>query len=530
MATVTYDSILGGQAGTSNFAGRGQFYASLGIDPAQPIDDSDTNFSTIASGLLRPAASQKFSGTTVTSAPLWMKTNPKDSNVYVYDANGSAYTVDSTISTVTALADGGSLTGSLGNGLEYNDNYMYFATNTDVKRYGPLNGAPGFSSYFVTGLGFTAMTNTVYPTTFKNNLAIPNHPMHRHSDGALYVGDVVGNRGAIHKIQTSFTAVEGDTNNGSFYYKLTFGYGLWPTAIETLGTDLAVALIEGSNTGLRQMPAKIGFWDTISTAFNKITWVEFPDPLITAMKNVNGVLYVVSGSYQTRGFRISKFTGGYSFSEVFYSEVGEPCLQGAIDATLDRCVFGSHTTIPESDGCVFGIGLQKRLLSNGVFNVMRSTGGTSSTNVTAVCFADATEMGFYAPIIGWTQAGDGSTGVSHGLDKQGTQYNNAPSVMWFPKTRIGAPFVINSIHIPFTKPMAANMIVTAKLYSDDGASSQTLQVINNTTYPNSEKSTKTLRNIGFRGEQNFWLELRWTGSALLTLGLPVKVDFEVMPD
>lgn len=526
---IRIESILGGQSPTSHFAGSGQFRASLGIDPAQPIDDNDTAYSTVASGLVRPVASEKFSGTTVASAPLWMKTNPKDSNVYVYDARGSAYTIDSTLTTVTALSDAGHLSLSRGNGMEYHDNYILFAKNTTIARYGPLNGTPTFDpDYWGTTLAKTALSDTTYPTTFKNNIQLPNHVMCRHSDGATYFADVVGNQGYLHYIKTTKTTVEGDTNNGSTYLALPFGYGLWPTALESFGQELAIALYEGSSTGLRQKQAKLGFWDTTSTNFNKIVWVEFPDSIITAMKNVNGILYVVSGNYKTKGFRVTRFLGGYSFEEVYYSETGEPCLPGAIDGLLNRVVFGSHTTVPESDGCVYGVGLQKASLGTGLFNIMRATGGNSSTSVTAVCFADASAMNFYTPIIGWSQAGEGSTGASHGLDKQGTAYNNAPSVLWGSVIRMGQNFKITEVHIPLAQAVGVNMIVTPKIYTDDGINSVTMTAINNT---NDSGKVSVVRRSGSAGEtitgqNNFWLELKSTGSALLTASLPIIIRGE----
>lgn len=529
--TIRIESIIGGHSPTTHFGRNNQFRASLGIDPGQPSDDQDSIYSTIASGLLRPAASQKFSGSTITSAPLWMIPNPKDANVYVYDANGSAYTADATFTTVTGLSDTGLLTNSLGNGAEYYDNYIYFAKNTTIARYGPLNGSPSFNGdYWVTTLSKTALVNTTYPTTFKNSLQIPNHVMKRHSDGKLYFADVVGNQGNIHYISTTKSSVEGDTDSTSTYAALTFGYGLWPTALESLDADLVIALYEGNASALRQPRAKIGFWDTTSTNVNKITWYEFPDQIITAMKNVNGVLYVISGNFNSRGFRVSKFIGGYSFQEIFYSETGEPCLPGAIDGILNRALIGSHTNVPESDGCVYSSGLEKASMGSGFFNVMRSTGGTSSTNVTAVLVADNDELGFVVPVIGWTQSGDGSTGVSHGLDKQGTTYNNAPSVWWSQLFRIGQPFKITKIRIPLTQAVAANMTVIPKIYTDDGVgSSYTLTTINNTNYPNSE------RNIVYRlenmtGKHNFWLEFRWSGSALLTINLPIVIEYELVAD
>ncbi len=527
--TIKIENILGGQSPASHFSTGSQFRTSLGIDPGQPINDLDSPYSKVASGLLRPAASEKFSGSVIEAAPLWIKTNPKDSNVYVSDAKSSMYSIDSAFSSVTALSDGGSLSNGLGNGFDYYDNYMYSFLNTDVARYGPLNGTPAFNGTFLSGsMSTTAMTNTPYPTTFKNKIQIPNHPCHRHSDGVFYFGDVINNQGYIRAIRTSKGTVEGDTIGSAD--SLAFGYGLWPTSIESYGSDIATSLIEMSNNGVLQPRAKMAFWDTTSTRFNKITWVEFPDSLITAQKNVNGVLYVVSGNYQTEGFRITKFVGGYSFQEVYYSETGEPCLQGGIDALLNRVVFGNHTTIPESDGCVYGLGLQKNVLSQGAFNLMRSTGGNSSTSATAVCFADATSFSFAVPIIGWTQAGDGSTGATHGLDKQGTAYNNAPSVFWSALQRIGERFKIKSVEIPLAQAIAANMIVTPKLYFDDGQTTHDFNgaIINNTKYP-SKKRVK-LRPNGATGENNFWLELKWTGSALCTVSLPIIIKGEIFED
>src|SRR6185503_16151315 len=127
MQTIRIDSILGGHAPTSNFAGKSQFRASLGIDPAQPIDDADTKYSSVASGLLRPVAAQNFTSSTLVKAPLWMNTNPKDSNVYVLDAQGSAYSLAAGLTAATALSDAGTLAGT-GNGAAYYDNYEYFAT------------------------------------------------------------------------------------------------------------------------------------------------------------------------------------------------------------------------------------------------------------------------------------------------------------------------------------------------------------------------------------------------------------------
>ena len=507
----------------SHFNGAGQFRASLGIDPAQPIDDLDTAYSSVASGILRPVAAQNFTSSTIVKAPMWMNTNPKDGNVYVLDYQGSTYSLSSALTSATALSDGGTMSGT-GNGSAYYDNYQYFAKGTDICRYGPLNGAPTFTGNYWTGaLGKAALTDTTYPTDFLNGIRYPNHPMHRHSDGKLYFGDVSGNQGIINKISTTKTTVEGDTNNGSTLAALTFGYGLWPMAIESYNSGLAIALFEGSSVNLRQTRAKLAFWDTTSNNFNTIVWVEYPDSLITALRNVNGILYVFSGNYRSAGFRITKFTGGYSFHEVYYSETGQPPFQGAVDAIVNRVLMGTYTTIPEPAGCVYSVGLQKHALGQGIFNTSRAT-GPSTCGVTSICSASNSELGFYSPIVGW--AGDGQ----YGIDKQGTQYNNAPSVWWSQVYRMGTPFRINGIRLPFAQAIAAGMTLTAKIYVDDGSNSQTLTVIDTSSFPNSERATKGFHNIGIQGQNNFWVELKWTGTNLLTVALPIIIDYELIPD
>ncbi len=544
---IIIESIFGGHSPSTHFARTDQFRGSLGIDPAQPIKDLPMTAASLgASGLLRPVGSQKISSTTITNPPLWIKPTPKSSSVFVYDSVGSAYTFDVVSMTVTALSDAGTLSSSSGNGMEYYDNYIYFAKNTDIARYGPLNGSAGFNPSFWQGtLSKGALEDTTYLKDTRTNLfGYPNHPMHRHSDGILYIGDVQGNLGTIHTIKTTKGSVEGDTDNGSTINKLQFGYGLWPTALESYGSDLAIALFEGSSTGgVRQMPAKIAFWDTNSQNFNKITWVEFPVSVITAMKNINGVLYVFSSNIYMKGFRVTRFIGGYTFEEVGYFEQGQAPFPGSVDGNSQRLLVGSWADTPESSGCVFSLmGLSKSSLSKGMFNVMRSTGGTAAT-VTALSLLQRTVSGntdfnFYTPVIGWS-AGLAS-GTTNGIDSVGTQYNNAPSVWWSQMFRVGQRFKITKIRLPLATPVGTNMTLIAKIYTDDGAGDTfTYQTINDTNYTKSEKNIVLRADASASGGQggvlpegfhNFWLELRWSGSALCVVGLPIIIEYELQED
>lgn len=542
---ILIESILGGHAPATHFASADQFRGSLGIDPSLPISDVPLTAKTLgASGLLRPVGSQKVSSTTITNPPLWLKTNPKNGLVYVYDLACSAYTINPSSSfATTALSDAGALTNSAsngGNGCEYYDNYMYFLKGTDVARYGPLDGSPTFNgSYWVGTLGKTALVDTSYPADRRTNLfRYPNHVAHRHSDGILYFGDVVGNQGTIHTIKTAKTTVEGDTDDGSTYAKLQFGYGLWPTAIESYGNDLAIALFEGSvNVAARQMPAKIAFWDTTSQNFNSITWVEFPDAIITAMKNINGVLYVYSSNINMTGFRVTRFVGGYTYEEVEYVEQGQSPFPGAVDGNSQRLLAAVTADTPESSACVHSImGLQKSKLSKGLFNVMRLTGGSAATACALALVpnvqASNTNFNFYNALCGWSS--NVSSGSTNGVDTSGTEYNNAPSVWWSQMFRIGQRFKVTKIRIPLATPVATNHTLTVTLYTDDGqGTTYTYQTINNTNYPNSERNIVLRSDVNGalpEGFHNFWLELRWSGSALLTVGLPISIEYEIQDD
>ncbi len=531
---IKIESILGGQSPAAYFGRNDQFRASLGINPALPFDtDSGTStLGSIASGFLVNASCTTIFTVTdnLQGSPFWMVNNPKDAFTYVYDSTGSTFTVDKLVQTQVALSDGGTMSSASGNGAAYYDNYIYFAKNTDIARYGPLNGAAAFVGTYWTGtLGKTALGNVVYPAS--GNVTLPNHVMHRHSDGKLYIADVTGNQGVIHYIATKKTTVEGDTDDGSTYNKLIFGYGLWPIVLESYGSDLAIGIIESDVTLAadtllnyrKRTRAKIAFWDTTSQNYNKITWVEFPDAYITAMKNINGVLYVfsTSGTGTGAGFRITRFVGGYTFEEIGYFENGSAPLQGAVDGTSARLLFGTYVVTPETAGTVFSLGLQKKSLSTGLFSVGRTSSNSQVTSIALV----RSNGGFYndSPIAGF-----GNT-INEFI--AGT-YLSA-SVFWSQIYKIGQPFRITKIRIPLADKLssgsAASKSIVPKIYTDDGkGTTYTLTTINNTNFVG-QKSV-VFRPESLTGDHNFWLELRWDGATLCTVALPITIEFELLDD
>lgn len=541
---IKIESVLGGHARTTHFGASGQFRASLGIDPGSPIQGAvnapltSSKYNIKPSGLIRPTPSFALNGT-INQSPLFIRGARSTTTVFALGSNGSVYSIAAGANSFTALSDIGATTGD-GNGMEYYDNYMYVATRTDIARYGPLDGVPKFTPNYLTGtLGLTALENNFYPVialASGTGIGIPNHYLHRHSDGRLYIADTVGNQGYLHFIQTTKTTVEGDTNNGSTYQALRFGYGLVPICMESLGANLVIALYErdstssNTNAGLRgkSTRAKIAFWDTTSQNFNSITWVEFPDALITAMKNVNGTLYVFSApSEGVDGFRVSRYVGGYTFEEVWSSEEGLSPLPGAVEGVASRLIFGSSTQIPKQSACIYSLGLAANGLSNGIFCPFASaSSGDKMVSALMLPSSSTYGKGWDYPIFGTTNGQNAFT-LEDPLASGGGISN---AVWWSLLYRIGQRFKITKIRIPLTEPLNGNESIVPKIYTDDGfGTTYTLTTITSSNF-GIKARTIIIHPQNLTGESNFWMELDWGGFYPLVPGLPITIEYELIPD
>jgi hypothetical protein len=513
MSTIIIDNLFGGISQLANFAPKGSYDSGIAIDLDMPITDVAGK----PSGFIRPTAMEKFTGSTVTSAVKWIITNPKDTTIRAYGTNGLIHSISSSLS---MNADIGTPTNGAGNGAAYYDNYNYYATPTDISREGPLNGTPALTNnYWNTTLGKAVLTNTTYPSI--NGVEMPNHVMHRHTDNKLYICDVLSNtapntnKGALHYITSSKTTVEGDTNASSSYNALDLGYGYYPTTIGSLGTDLVTAGIEGVSTTVAQSRSFLTFWDTTSVSFSKIIQKEFPDPLITAVQNVNGTLFVFSGS-ATGGCRLTAFAGGYTGQPIFYDPTMLPPLQGAVDSDGDRLVWGTTITYPEAAAVVMGYGSRYGTMGKAVHCILKSTSAGATQIVSAV--KHVIQGGFRQPIVAWADAS------SQGIDKLSTTYGT--SVFRSEVFRVGSKFNINEIRIPLAQTLGANMTITPKII-ENGSTVATLPVINNTNYPSKKV---ILQRPSTLCENSFQLELRFTGTALCTVALPIRIEIEPRQD
>lgn len=560
---IMIESILGGHSPFSHFAKKDQFESSIGIDPLALVNLPSLSATAInfnsPSGLLRPSDfgyGAALSGLPTTNVPVFIINEPKMGAVYAYSANGSVYTTTAGVAAFTALSDAGAFSGGgsqCSEGFEYYDNYIYGATGTDIWRYGPLDGSPIFnSSYWVGTLSKAPLTNTTYPSSFTNNVVHPRHMMHRHSDGKLYIADVVGNQGVLHIISTTKTTVEGDTDAGSTYQKIIFGYGLWPTSIESYGSTLVISFYEGStsvsdglNGAVQGKRAKIAFWDTNSQNYNSITWTEFPDTFVSAIRNIDGVLYFTSGTPGTRGLRVSQYIGGYSFKDVYInSRMGVP-LPGAVDGDSNALYIATDFNHPTNNSTgpgnytravITSIGHGRGLQGTAIYNIAGSRGGSTTAAVALGVFpptinVDGSAVGKSFMMSMYVAVGTTTAQIMGSpifTDFVSPDYSTYTRKWLSQRYKIGRPFKITKIRFPLAQAIAANMIVSPFLLFDEIAVTQALAVINNTNYPG--KTNVVIRPVNATGNHSFQIELQWSGSALCVLGLPITIEGEYIDD
>lgn len=519
---IVIGSIFGGIATTQYAAAEGQYLQGVAIDPDFPISDSSGDFR--VSGALRPVAYEKFSGANVDDVPYWITTNPKNTVVYVLTKAGDFISYTSALGSETVIATAATCTG---NGMAYYNNYVYVFRNGDVDRYGPLNNSPAYDDAVWTAatLGTqTALTNTTYPS-HRGTGTLPNHAAHVHGDGALYFGDFINGQGIIHKIKTTKTTNEGDTNSGSAYNVLDLPFGYMPVDIESYGTDLVIAAIQTNDSTVKQGGAALFFWDTLADSFYR--QVDVTDTVITALKMNNGLLYVWSGALNNFGYRLSVYAGGQTLQSIAVVSDGVPPLAGAVDAIGDRVYFGTvqrvQTTTagsPTYYATVMAYGSQDPRIPKGLHSIAKSTATASSTDglVTAISTGLQSQLGKTKLLIGWR---DGS---GYGIDKISTTYGT--SVWVSPMVNLGTPFVIKRISFALGAAVAANMTITPKVFVDDFSASPTvdLDVVNSTNFANSERFISY--NVKINGTHNFAIELTWTGTALLPVLLPIIIEVE----
>lgn len=410
-------------------------------------------------------------------------------------------------------------------GAVYYNNYIYLFTQTNVSRYGPLNNSPALAhGFWVTTLAEVALTDTAYPSL--RGVEIPNHFAHVHGDNSMYFLDFINGQGLVHRINTRKVTNEGDTDGStvpSLYNALDLPFGFYPTAIESFGTNLIILGIYSTDATINQGKSAFVIWDPTNTISWNIGPVFLPDPLATAVLNVNGLIHVWSGNGQN-GVRVSRYLGsGEAVKDLAYQEEGLPPLSGAVDALGNRIVWGGFTTNPATGAAVFAYGSKDSRVPAGLHNIAKGSGSGTSPLVTALKFVQQSSNITPKLVIAST---DGS---GQQIDQYSTTATLASNIRFM--FNVGTKGAVRKLKIPLAGAVAANTTITPKLYFDDLSSSKTLTAINNTNFPSK-------RSIVYKGEDlkdstfinNFILEIVYTGTNPLPVALPIYMEVEKFED
>jgi hypothetical protein len=313
---------------------------------------------------------------------------------------------------------------------------------------------------------------------------------------------------------------------------LPFGYR--PVCAASLGTSIVIGAIQTTNSGIIQGKASLFFWDAANSPRSFYNQIDLDDPLVTALRNINGILHVFSGNVTTgsdtaNGYQISVYIGGQSLRQIYSSAVGSSPLHYAISSVGQRIVWGTFAQVRGTSGSapsyyavLMALGSKDSRLQSGAHCIAKASCDATASDGWVTCILKAQQDSYSYPkfIIGWRDA-NGS-----GLDKQSTTYGVA--VYQSQNFVVNRPFTVKKIRVPLGAAVAASMTITPKLLLDNFSSEDAtgLTVINNTNYPDGDRYIVYEPNVS--GKTNFCLEFAWSGTALLPITVPIEIDVETI--
>lgn len=562
--------VYGGQKDT--------FLASANIDPeiAIGVDISAPN-PLRGGGILTPIRPSAFDGSAMNSqVPTFIQTNPIDSKTYVYTAAGKVITYDNTLSNETTITTIGS---SSGNGMKYYANYNYFATDTDISRYGPLDNSPSMTNnYWTSTLGKTALANNTssYPEYLFGATAvrIPNHPLHAHIDNKLYIGDYVNGGGLIHFIQTGATLnYDGQTGN--------FTVGLTITGGTSGAKGVITADADAGATGTLTLADVIGVFVDNETITDTSTGSATVNGTINAGAGNDNSTYGaldLPATYAPTDMaswgndlailcsRDSSLFVAQSGGALFLWDTFSPSFYKQISIPDDVCtaleVFeGMIYIFTSMDGTVNNVyryngGDTVELIDSnaptGIIHTPTLSGATASTS-SVLWYAS----GLYLRKIGYNIPGWPANakwnhtylssaisavninrpslnrglspiiGAEAEIDKIVTSSGNFDSTYTTQNFTIGRRWNVQSIRFGISNTIAANQTITISASIDNDSSQVTVATINSTDYPSLETFWVNPTNLS--GQNNFYLTFRITTSSTTApaIILPILINVDV---
>lgn len=519
----TINSILGGLSPLRHGAGKGQFLAAQGIDPELQLNGR-------ANGFIMPLTHSKFSSTAVSGYSRWIEVSEKagSTKVYTYNSDGEVISYNNSLGSETAEVT--TITNGNGSGMCLLNDHLICAGTTDISVVGPLTTGVAVTNTFWTGTaGESALTaNTSMPTV--RGVAYPYHAMHVHGDGYAYFCDYASGQGLIHRLGIT----TGTADSGSQYNVLDLPQSVRPMDIESYGTYLAIigsSMLPNTAAQIRGGHSYLFLWDTFSDSFDR--QIEIPSALVTAILNVNGILYIW-GSSANNGFQVYTYAGGNEVTQIVDSSLGTSPMAGAVDQQNGRIFWGGYDTTGGADNAViFALGYQSPQLPRNALNIISNLAAADNVSSSMISSLKCIDYagGLELPIVGWV-----TNATTYGLSKPST---SAAKTSFFHSESfiVGKKFKVRSVNIPLTGAVTSGVVVEPQIVLDASANTKTLNTINDTNYSGETRvryrpiEIEAASTAGVYGYNDFYLRLYFNaGTSDIGVALPIEIEIETMDD
>lgn len=494
---------------------------SLGIDPEYPLG-SFNNWpadAAVPTCYAPDGDAREF----ISDAPMFIASACESGGVWVLDANGSlsCYNGLSLGGGVGIGNPGGAPIGnpcSAGNGMVVYNDYVYCATFTDIYRHGRISQtAPAFAQYWTTTLAMSALTNTNYPAT--RTVHYPNHFLHKHTDGYVYVADYDGERGRIHRFIT-----DSDGTGGAAEWKvLSLPPKMMPFSMASYGTDLAIVCSPDARYALGGIPigqasGTVYLWDAVSgNRFYRA--IPTSELMVTAAINHNGALKVFAGNLDN-GCRLLQYMGGETFSEIARTKYGSPPFAGAVDVSGDAVLWGQAVTdYPTYYAGVMQYG-RRRSARKSTLNCIALLPSTDQYQIPSAI--KVLSRSSRTPFVGWRDDTDRNI-----VRETGTAFKG---FLALPPVVVGKKFRVRRIRFGLTSAVAAGTSIAVTVYTDGWGTTWNatagLLDVNATNFPNSDRHID-FRDLTITGNTDFVVAFTFAGTANTGIIPPVTVEYEV---
>lgn len=327
--------------------------------------------------------------------------------------------------------------------------------------------------------------------------------------GEFIVGETIGTPDAFGRLtigsgQAGNGVIQSITQGGMYDLRATgtleLPYGMHPVSLESFGSDIAVLAIQTTDDTVFQGEARLYLWDRYDVSYYRE--IKLPYATATALLSHNGIPYLWGGD--DKGYSFAYYAGGDQVTEIFYIDDGKPPLSGAVAGENNRILWGSNATYPETAGTVLAWGSRNASLPRGLHTVARDP---NNNQITSLAIGTISEQNI---IIG-------SEGI---IAKDGGELN---SMFRSKVINVGQNFTVNQITLPLSDIVDEDTEITLSVFVDNETRSKEVITIDSSTY----KENKVVIYPEFSGQNNFFIELKWSKTKRVSVLLPITIKISV---